>query len=75
MSKSFRANRRYERLVFRGTHETPESTFGRDSNGYFYDRPTGSGRSGNSLNIHDTSKLGVIARIEYDFDNQTTKLL
>lgn len=72
MSESNRIIRKFERLVFKGVPEKPESSYERESHGYLDGRVTGKASIQNGFADLDDPDLITIATVTRYLDQEKT---
>lgn len=75
MVNSFRAIRQFERFLFRGVPERPESTWQREINANVVDRCTGRSQISEQQYEYDTSKWQLISTIIYRPDQEQIEIV
>lgn len=75
MINPFSAIRQFERFLFRGVPERPESTWQRDINANVVDRNTGRSQLSEQQPEYDRAKWRLIARIIYKPDQEKIEIV
>jgi len=75
MVNPFRAIRQFERFLFRGVPERPESTWQRDINANVVDRHTGRSQLFEQQNKYDPAEWQLISTIIYRPDQEQIEIV
>ena len=75
MTNRFRAFRQFERFIFRGVPEHPESIYERETNGNVGDRKTGKDQLSNTSDVEQNGGNKLIAKIYYHFDRSEIEIV